>query len=167
MRCRSGKVRWKTKMSNDTAAEELVAPTSWMCVATKSDNGLSAKVEIYHGNILWLPIEDEAGPKSRRRPGSLAVTSKHCSPPNDRLDNRRLPLSAVLTRVGIGAVRIGVKQRLHFLAAPEEGNGLAFDRNQSPCARISSSPAFPEPYKKNSKSPQFDPITARHCGSNL
>ena len=71
MRCRSGKVRWKTKMSNDTAAEELVAPTSWMCVATKSDNGLSAKVEIYHGNILWLPIEDEAGPKSRRRPGSL------------------------------------------------------------------------------------------------
>jgi hypothetical protein len=39
------------KMSNDTAAEELVAPTSWMCVATKSDNGLSAKVEIYHGNM--------------------------------------------------------------------------------------------------------------------
>ena len=38
-------------MSNDTAAEELVAPTSWMCVATKSDNGLSAKVEIYHGNM--------------------------------------------------------------------------------------------------------------------
>jgi hypothetical protein len=30
------------KMSNDTAAEELVAPTSWMCVATKSDN---------HGNM--------------------------------------------------------------------------------------------------------------------
>ena len=39
------------KMSSDTAAEELVAPTSWMCVATKSDNGLSAKVEIYHGNM--------------------------------------------------------------------------------------------------------------------
>ena len=39
------------KMSNNTAAEELVAPTSWMCVATKSDNGLSAKVEIYHGNM--------------------------------------------------------------------------------------------------------------------
>ena len=39
------------KMSNDTAAEELVVPTSWMCVATKSDNGLSAKVEIYHGNM--------------------------------------------------------------------------------------------------------------------
>jgi hypothetical protein len=38
-------------MSNDTAAEELVAPTSWMCVATKSGNGLSAKVEIYHGNM--------------------------------------------------------------------------------------------------------------------
>ena len=39
------------KMSNDTAAEELVAPTSWMCVATKSDNGPSAKVEIYQGNM--------------------------------------------------------------------------------------------------------------------
>ena len=71
------------------------------------------------------------------------------------------------TRVDIGAVRIGVKQRLHFLAAPEKGNGFASDRNQSPCARISSSPAFPDLYKKNSKSPQFDPITARHCGGNL
>jgi hypothetical protein len=39
------------KMSNDTAAEEPVTPTSWMCVATKSENGLSAKVEIYHGNM--------------------------------------------------------------------------------------------------------------------
>ena len=84
-----------------------------------------------------------------------------------RLDNRQLPLSAASTRVDIGAMRIGVKQRLHFLAAPEKGNGFASDRNQSPCARISSSPAFPEPYKKNSKSPQFDPITARHCGGNL
>ena len=59
-----------------------------------------------------------------------------------------------------------VQPRPHFLAAPEEGNGFASD-HQSPCARISSGPAFPEPYKKNSKSPQFDPITARHCGSNL
>jgi hypothetical protein len=40
-------------------------------------------------------------------------------------------------------VRIGVKQRLHFLAAPEEGNGFASNRNQSPCPRISSGPAFP------------------------
>jgi hypothetical protein len=71
--------------------------------------------------------------------------------PNDRLDNRRLPLSAVLTRVDIGAVRIGVKQRLHFLAAPEERNGLGSDRNQSPCARISSGPAFPKLYKESSK----------------
>jgi hypothetical protein len=39
------------KMSNDTAAEEPVTPTSWMCAATKSENGLSAKVEIYHGNM--------------------------------------------------------------------------------------------------------------------
>ena len=60
-----------------------------------------------------------------------------------RLDNRQLPLSAASTRVDIGAVRIGVKQRFHFLAAPEERNGLAFDRNLSPCARISSGPACP------------------------
>ena len=73
----------------------------------------------------------------------------------------------VATRVDIGAVRMGVQPRLHFPAAPEEGNGLAFDRNQSPCARISSGSAFPELYKKYSKSPQFDPITARHCGGNL
>jgi hypothetical protein len=33
----------------------------------------------------------------------------------------------VATRVGIRAVRVGVKQQLHFLAAPEEGDGLAFD----------------------------------------
>jgi len=30
---------------------ELVAPTNWVCVASKSDNGLSAKVEIYQGNM--------------------------------------------------------------------------------------------------------------------
>ena len=29
----------------------LVAPTNWICLATKSDNCLSAKVEIYHGNM--------------------------------------------------------------------------------------------------------------------
>jgi hypothetical protein len=29
----------------------LVAPTNWICLATKSDNGLSAKVEIYQGNM--------------------------------------------------------------------------------------------------------------------
>jgi hypothetical protein len=34
-----------------TLMKELVAPTSWMCVATKSDNGLLAKVEIYQGNM--------------------------------------------------------------------------------------------------------------------
>jgi hypothetical protein len=31
--------------------KELVAPTNWVCLATKSDNGLSAKVEIYQGNM--------------------------------------------------------------------------------------------------------------------
>ncbi len=31
--------------------KELVAPTNWICLATKSDNGLSAKVEIYQGNM--------------------------------------------------------------------------------------------------------------------
>ena len=34
------------KMSNDTAAEELVAPTSWMCVVTKSDNGLALEHDV-------------------------------------------------------------------------------------------------------------------------
>ena len=72
----------------------------------------------------------------------------------------------VATRVDIGAVRMGVQPRLHFPAAPEEGNGFAFDRNQSPRARISSGSAFPELYKKYSKPPQFDPVTAGHCGGN-
>jgi len=31
--------------------KELVARTHWVCLATKSDNGLSAKVEIYQGNM--------------------------------------------------------------------------------------------------------------------
>jgi len=31
--------------------KELVAPTNWVCLATKSDNGLLAKVEIYQGNM--------------------------------------------------------------------------------------------------------------------
>jgi hypothetical protein len=31
--------------------KELVAPTNWICLATKSDNGLSAKVEIYQGHM--------------------------------------------------------------------------------------------------------------------
>jgi hypothetical protein len=31
--------------------KELVARTNWVCLATKSDNGLSAKVEVYQGNM--------------------------------------------------------------------------------------------------------------------
>jgi hypothetical protein len=31
--------------------KQLVAPTNWICLATKSDNGLLAKVEIYQGNM--------------------------------------------------------------------------------------------------------------------
>jgi len=31
--------------------EDLVAAPNWICRATKSDNGLSAKVEIYQGNM--------------------------------------------------------------------------------------------------------------------
>ena len=31
--------------------KELVTPTNWVCLATKSDNGLAAKVEIYQGNM--------------------------------------------------------------------------------------------------------------------
>jgi len=34
-----------------TQVKELVTPTHWVCLATKSDNGLSAKVEIYQGNM--------------------------------------------------------------------------------------------------------------------
>ncbi len=34
-----------------TKVKELVTPTNWVCLATKSDNGLSAKVEIYQGNM--------------------------------------------------------------------------------------------------------------------
>jgi hypothetical protein len=34
-----------------TQVKELVTPTNWVCLATKSDNGLSAKVEIYQGNM--------------------------------------------------------------------------------------------------------------------
>lgn len=31
--------------------KELVAPTNRICLATKTDNGLSAKIEIYQGNM--------------------------------------------------------------------------------------------------------------------
>jgi hypothetical protein len=31
--------------------KELVAPEKWICLATKSDNGLLVKVEIYKGNM--------------------------------------------------------------------------------------------------------------------
>jgi hypothetical protein len=31
--------------------KQLVTPTNWVCLATKSENGLSAKVEIYQGNM--------------------------------------------------------------------------------------------------------------------
>ena len=34
-----------------TQVKELAAPTNWICLVTKSDNGLSAKVEIYQGNM--------------------------------------------------------------------------------------------------------------------
>ena len=30
---------------------DLVAPKNWICRATKADNGLSAKIEIYQGNM--------------------------------------------------------------------------------------------------------------------
>ena len=30
---------------------ELLAPKNWICRATKADNGLSAKIEIYQGNM--------------------------------------------------------------------------------------------------------------------
>jgi len=37
--------------------KELVAPTNWICVATKSDNSLSAKVELYQGNMKAMTGE--------------------------------------------------------------------------------------------------------------
>ena len=62
---------------------------------------------------------------------------------------------------------MGVEQQFHFPATSEEWNGLSSDRNQSPCARISSGSACAKLCKKHSKPPQFDPITARHCCGNL
>ena len=77
------------------------------------------------------------------------------------------PLSIVLSRLDIGTVRIGVKQRLDSLSGPEERNSLLAHRNQGASSGISPSTSFPKLYKKYSKSPQFDPITACHCGGNL
>ncbi len=34
-----------------TQVKDLVAPTNWICLASKSDNGLSAKIDIYQGNM--------------------------------------------------------------------------------------------------------------------
>ncbi len=31
--------------------KDLVAPTNWICLASKSDNGLSAKIDMYQGNM--------------------------------------------------------------------------------------------------------------------
>jgi hypothetical protein len=73
----------------------------------------------------------------------------------------------VATPISIRAVRVGVKQQLHFLAAPKERDGLSFNRNQRPGTRISCSSTFPELYKKDSKPTQFDPVTPGHCGGNL
>jgi len=72
-----------------------------------------------------------------------------------------------LTRVDGGAVRRGVKPKLHIPPGSKERNGLSADRNQDTSSRISASPAFPKLYKKTSKSPQFDPVTPGHCGSDL
>jgi hypothetical protein len=34
-----------------TQVNQLVAPKNWICRASKADNGLSAKIEIYQGNM--------------------------------------------------------------------------------------------------------------------
>jgi len=73
----------------------------------------------------------------------------------------------VLTRVDFGRLRVGVQPRLHFIAAPEEGNGLSFDQNRSPRPGISPGAGFPKLYRKNSKSPQLYPVTAGHRSGNL
>ena len=60
-----------------------------------------------------------------------------------------------------------IKPRLHLLSGPKERNGLSSDENQRPCPGILASASFPELYKKTSKPPQFDPVTASHCSGNL
>jgi hypothetical protein len=54
-----------------------------------------------------------------------------------------------------------------FISLPVLKKGTALLPTESPRARISSGSACPDPYKKYPKPPQFDPITARHCGGNL
>jgi hypothetical protein len=54
-----------------------------------------------------------------------------------------------------------------FISLPVLKKGTALLPTESPRAGISSGSACPDPYKKYPKPPQFDPITARHCGGNL
>ena len=62
--------------------------------------------------------------------GSRSITFRNTKTEQTgaRLDDRERG-SRSGGRVGIGAVRIVIKQRLHFFAAPEERNGLASERN--------------------------------------
>ena len=78
-----------------------------------------------------------------------------------RLDNRQLPLSAASTRVDIGAVRIGVKQRFHFLAAPEERNGLCFRPKPEPLCEDFVRSGLPGPLQKI---PQTRAVRPDHRG---
>ena len=62
--------------------------------------------------------------------GSRSITFRNTKTEQTgaRLDDRERG-SRSGGRVGTGAVRIVIKQRLHFFAAPEERNGLASERN--------------------------------------
>jgi hypothetical protein len=98
-----------------------------------------------------------------RRPASglMSIPKTHPAPPSCSFARLGRVLKVIDVRIAVrGSCRYSrrahiIKQRLHFFAAPEERNGLASDRNQNPCARISSSSAFPDPYKKYPKPPQF------------
>jgi hypothetical protein len=131
----------------------------------------SLKTAQFDGKTWSNPKHGEGASAGRFR--TMSMPKKHPAPPSysfarlGRVLNVTGVSSRSATRVNIGAVRIGVKQRLHFLAAPEEGNGFASDRNQSACPGISAHTPFSQFHKKDSKPPQFDPITAGHCGGNL
>jgi len=53
--------------------KELVTPKNWICRATKADNALSTKIEIYQGNMKAATGE---GRMSKYRPPQEATTYK-------------------------------------------------------------------------------------------
>jgi len=133
---------------------DVLLPSVAATIAIKTCRGLDEQISSGSPSTLRAA--------ARRRPGSVLSSLSIDLPPH-----RRLPFSAALSCIGVGAVRMGVEQQFHFPATSEERDGLPFNRNQSPGARISSGSACAKLRKKHSKPPQLDPITACHCGGNL